>query len=341
MSDNSSENIQKPQVPYSLLLMGGASRLIGASLRDYALNPSIAAKSAAVAYRMFGGAGIPTEIDLSVEGADFGQKIIYPENSTPYPTYNDPLIKDVSDYRKLKRVNLKTAPRMQGFLEYLRILVEDEGFKESVSGFVLSPLAVLCIMRGTERVFRDCILYPKDVMVALDTITEVLVDYAEAQCDIGVGAVVFDILYASQTGLSKELWEKIEGPYVKELANCVRQKSRSAQVHNCGNHPYFDSLIRFTEPDLIDFADLPDDCPTRKDLKKNYGDQIILSGYVDTALLSHGTPDEVEKLCRMQIEDLAVGDKFILTPGCEFPPNASFENALAIVRAATGDGLRL
>jgi len=45
-------------------------------------------------------------------------------------------------------------------------------------------------------------------------------------------------------------------------------------------------------------------------------------------------PYEVMQECRMQIEDLAHGGGFVLAPGCEFPPNAPLENAMAIVKAA-------
>lgn len=323
-------------VPYAPLVMSAGSRLIGATLRDYHTDPGIAARACAAAHRLFGGL-IGTIIDLSVEAADFGQEIIYPLNSTPHPNYSNPLIKDVDDYRKISKIELKTSPRMQRFLEYLRILVEKEGLGVYVGGFVLSPLSVLGMMRGVEALFRDCVYYPRQVMLGLERITEVLVEYVKAQCDIVPTGVMIDILNASQTGLPEKMWEEIEGPFVKELANAVRSKGRSAQVHNCGSRPYFHSIIRFVEPDVISFADLPYDCASRKELKRRYGKDIVLMGYVDTAILFDGTPQEVIDHCKGIIEDLAEGGKFILAPGCEFPPNGNLENAMALAKAAKGE----
>ena len=322
------------RVPCYSMAFGACRRLVGVSYPDFALKPQSAADSLLAGFEFIGGEVIVPMLDLSLEAADFGQKMVYPANSTPHPDYSDPLIKDVDDYRKLKRIDLRTAPRMQAMLELLRILVKKLGLRGAVSGFVFGPLGVLNMMRGTEYLFRDCVLHTSEVMAALDTITEVLMDYVEAQCDTGVLALTIDTLFASWNGLSKELWEKIEGPFARELANAVHRRGCVVVVHNCGDGVYFDSQIRFMEPTIMSFAQLPDDCSNRKELARRYGQQVTLMGYISTALLTHGTPYEVMQECRMQIEDLAPGGGYILAPGCEFPPDAPLENALAIVKAA-------
>lgn len=315
--------------------MFGACRcLAGVSYPDFALKPEATVKSLLAGFELIGGEMVVPWVDLSIEAADFGQKIVYPENSTPHPDYTDPLIKDVGDYRKLKRIDLQGAQRMQAMLETSRILVKRVGLKGLVGGCCFGPLGVLNMMRGAEHLFRDCVLYPSEVMAALETITEVLIEYVEAQCDTGVSSVALDTLFASWSGLSKELWEKIEGPFARELANAIHRKGCVVVVHNCGDGPYFDSQIRFMEPSIISFAQMPDDCSNRKELKRRYGDQVVLMGHVSTPLLSYGTPYEVLQECRMQIEDLSHGGGYILAPGCEFPPNAPLENAMAIVKAA-------
>lgn len=320
--------------PCCPLVIGASRRLVGASFPDFALKPDIAADALMAGFEFLGGEIIIPMLDLSVEAADFGQKMIYPQDSTPHPDYTDPLIKDKSDYRKLKRIEIKDAGRMFSIVEMCRLLVKRVGLKGVVSGFSFGPLGVLNMMRGAQYLFRDCINYPREVMDALETITGVLIEFVEAQCETGVLAVTLDTLFASWNGLSKELWEKIEGPFAGELAHAIRKKGCYVAVHNCGDGVYFDSQIRFMEPSIISFAKLPDDCRNRKELKKRYGNQVVLMGYVDTPLLSYGTPYDVMQECRMMIDDLADRGGFILAPGCEYPPNQPMENALSIVRAA-------
>jgi len=321
-------------MPYGLVLCGAARRLAGVSYRDFSTKPEATAESYICAYEKFGGS-VLAWTDLSIEAADFGQKLIYPEESTAHPDYSDPLIKNVEDYRKLRRINFKDAKRMQGVLETIRIVLKSKRFEGgSIASLCLGPLAVLNMMRGAQHLLRDCVLYPKEVMACMETITEVLVEYVEALCDAGLMSIALDTLLASWSGLSRELWEKIEGPFVKELANAIRKKQSAVLIHNCGDGPYFDSQIKFMEPAAISFAQLPDDCSDRKELNRRYGDQIVLIGNISTPLLSYGTPKEVMAECREIIEDLAPGGNFVLAPGCEFPPDGPFENAVAIIKAA-------
>ncbi len=321
-------------VPCFPMISGAGRRLTGVSYPEFSLKPEVAAEALLAGFDLIGGEAVVPMLDLSIEAADWGQTMVYPEHSTPHPDYADPLIKDVDGYERLKRIDFKQANRMQAMLETCRILVREVGWKGLVSGFAFGPLGILNMIRGANQLFRDCVNYPEKVLKAIEVITEVAIEYVEAQCDTGVQAVALDTLFASWNGLGKELWEKIEGPFAGELANAIRRKGCVVVVHNCGDGVYFDSQIRFMEPDVITFAELPDDCRDRKELKQKYGDRVVLMGYVDTPLLSYGTPHDVMEECRRQIDDLADGGGFILAPGCEFPPNGPLENALAVVKAA-------
>jgi uroporphyrinogen decarboxylase len=55
---------------------------------------------------------------------------------------------------------------------------------------------------------------------------------------------------------------------------------------------------------------------------------------VSPSLLALGTPDEVYKFCRKQIEDM--GDAYILSGACSLPPNTKPENLDAMNAAVEG-----
>ncbi|MDT8272125.1 MAG: uroporphyrinogen decarboxylase family protein [Desulfomonilia bacterium] len=322
------------RVPCCPLVISGSRRLIGASFPDFALKPETTARALMAAFDLIGGEVVIPMLDLSVEASDFGQTMIYPENSTPHPDYDHPLITDHFGYRKLKRIKLTDARRMHSLVEVLRIVTRQVGMKGVVSGFCFGPLGVLCMMRGAEHLFRECILYPTEVMSALETITGVLAEFIEAQCETGVAAITLDTLFASRNGLSKPLWEQMEGPFVRELSSLIRSKGCIVGVHNCGHGSYFDSQIRFMEPQIMSFAELPDGCDTLGELKKRYGDQVVLMGNMNTSLLAHAGPYEVIQDAKRLIEALADGGGFVLAPGCEYPPNAPLENAFVLAQAA-------
>ncbi len=147
-------------------------------------------------------------------------------------------------------------------------------------------------------------------------------------------AVVIDTLFASWNGLSKELWEEIEGPFSREISQLIKKNGLVVGIHNCGHGIYFDSQIKFMEPDVISFAHLLDDCATPQEMKKRYGDQTTLVGYIPTPLLIDGTPKQIMEASREQIEVLAEGGGYILAPGCEYPPNIPLQSGFALVEAA-------
>ncbi len=321
-------------VPCTTLMGGACRQLIGASFDEFSQDVDGATRAGILALDLIGGDVALLGLDLSVEASDFGQSVIYPKNSTVHPDYENPFLSDHTDYRKVKRIDVKVAPRMQRVIEMARRSVEAKGTSKVFVPVVSSPASVLAMMRGAEQLFRDCVLYPKEVMAALEVVTGVLIDYIDALCDAGLITICPDMLFCARSGLGKELWEKIEGPFGREIADAIHRRGRFVVLHNCGDGPYFDSMIRFMEPEAITFARLPDDCGDRKTLKKRYGDQTTLIGNVETSLLYEGSPYEVMEECRRIIEDLGDGGGFVLAPGCEYPPNANLLNAVVLVETA-------
>ncbi len=322
------------RVPVTPLANAAARQILGISFPEYSQSAEKAADCFCAGIEFLGGDMVVLMVDLSVEAEGFGQKILYPLDSTARPDYDRPVVKSVDDYEKIRPVKVRDAKRMSQFVRLCEIMVARSGFSTMVAGFVFGPLGVLSMMRGAERLFKDCVLYPQKVMKALEAITETLCEFTQAQCDAGVGAVAIDTLFASRNGLSKELWEKIEGPFAREIAKVIKKNGRVTGIHNCGHGIYFDAQIRSMEPELISFAHLPDDCETEQDLVTRYGSAVTLVGYVPTPLLMTGTPQEVMDECRREIDVFGKNGGFVLAPGCEYPQNIPLVNALAMVKAA-------
>ncbi len=323
------------QVPVAPITNAAARRIIGVSFPDYSRSAEKAAEVFCASVDFLGAELIVLLLDLSVEAADFGQEMIYPENSTAHPNYLNPWIRDVDDYLKIKPIDFRSqAGRMNELVKLCDIMTRRVGWKAVVSGFVYGPLGVLSMMRGAGKFFKDCLNYPNHVRKACAAITETLVDFTRAQCEKGVQAVTIDTLYASLNALPKKTWEELEGPFVREIAACIRESGGFVGIHNCGHGLYFDAQIRSMEPAFISFAHLPDDCSSPKELKEKYGEVVTMVGHIPTPLLVNGTPAEVMEACARQIDILGRNGGYVLAPGCEYPPNISLDNAFAMIKAA-------
>ncbi len=323
------------RVPAAPLICGASRRVYGTTYAEWSQDGELAAKCMLQAQELVGFDGILGLVDLSVEAADFGQAMIYPLEDTAHPDYDNPFIAGPDDYAKICRIDVAKAPRMQEMIKYMDIVCNERAKDTAIMGFVYGPLGILNMMRGAENLFKDCYKHPEEVIAAEAVITEVLVDFIKALGKTGVHAIVLDTLFASQSIMSKKMWNKMEAPFAKILADEIRANNMMVMVHNCGNGIYFDVQIEAMEPICISFAELTDDCETMAEVKEKWGKKTCLAGYVSPATYCFlGTPEDVKMECKKQIEELGKDGGFILATGCEFPPNGSLLNAIAMMEAA-------
>lgn len=317
------------------LVCGAARRVYGVTYAEWAQDAELQAKSMLQAQDLIGMDGCLQLVDLSVEAADFGQEVIFPIEDTPHPNYDNPLIQSPDDYAKVERIDPTKATRMSEAIKYCDMLMNERGSTVAMMAFVYGPLGILSMMRGAEKLFFECVKYQENVIQGMEIITDVLEDYIKALTATGVHAVVLDTLFASSCIMSKKLWNATEAPYAKRMADAVREGGSMVIVHNCGNGVYFDVQMEAMSPVAISFAYTPDDCQDMDEAKQKWGDKTTLIGYVDPATYMFlGSPDEAKEECKRQIEELKKDGGFILSTGCEFPPNGSLINALSMMEAA-------
>ncbi len=327
---------QPDRVPVAPLVCGASHRVLGITYDRWSQDADLAVQSLLDAQELIGFDAWLTLVDLSVEACDFGQEVIFPRASTAYPNTDNPRIKTVEDYYRLEKVDPLKTKRMRHVIDIVAGLSRAKGQEIAINGFVYGPLGVLSQIRGHERLFKDLIRQPDAVLHAVELITGVLEIYAREQVRAGAHAVVLDPLYSSRSVLSKETWEKFEGPFSKRIADAVRDEGGLVVVHNCGGGVYFDAVIKWISPIAISHAYPAFDCTTWEEHADRWGREVVTIGYSDPANISFLLrPEEVIEDCRKQLETFKnVDHGFILSTGCEFPPNGNLLNARAMVEAA-------
>lgn len=248
------------RVPVYPLLNGISRKLVGANYEQWTKDAKTCSEAYIRVTEKFNLDIICTLTDLSVEAGDFGQKLVYTENEAAHPDYNDYILKSIDDLRKVEPINPRKTPRMSTHIELCDLLVKAKGKEVPVVAFVFGPLGVLSMLRGQENLFMDCIDDPDAVMMAETAICDTLIDYCDALIETGVNAIMFDTLFSSRSIMSKGMWKRIEGPFVKRIADHVHSKGCMVMIHNCGTGIYFDVQIEAMKPEAISFACVPDDC---------------------------------------------------------------------------------
>lgn len=323
------------RVPVYPILSGVTRKLVGATYEEWSTNADVCAKALIKARKDFDLDGIVSLIDLSVECEAWGQKIVYQENDAGHPDGSDLVIKDIEDYKKIKKVDIKNAKRMQMHIEVCRQLVADSKGEYPVTAFVFGPLGTLSMLRNQEDMYMDLYDDPDAIKEATREVTETLKDYVNALIDAGVNAIMFDTLFSSGSIMSKDMWTEMEAPFVKELADLCHERGVFVLIHNCGQKIYFDAQIEAMKPDGISFLYPPADCADFKECKEKYGDKTALIGCVPPPLVVTATDEQWIEECKNQIDVLGCdGLGYMLATGCEYPCGADFRKAEIMVQVA-------
>jgi uroporphyrinogen decarboxylase len=322
------------RVPVYPLLNGISRRIVDADYKTWATKSEVTAEAYIKVTEQFGLDVIVTLTDLSVEAADFGQKLVYPENEAAHPDFSDRRIKAVEEYSLVRRLNPTEAPRMSEHIKLCDILVKAKGHEVPIVAFVFGPLGILGMLRGEQELFIDILEEPEAIQAPLEAITETLIDYVDALMDTGVHAIMLDTLFASQSIMSKKMWMETEGPLVKRIAEHIHARGCMVMIHNCGNGIYFDVQIETMKPEAISFLHIPDDCTSLEDIKSKYGDKTTLIGNISPTWIINASTGEIEAECKKVIDAFKKDGGFILATGCEYPANASFDAANTMLRVA-------
>lgn len=330
---------QPDRVPVCPILCGVSRKLTGASYEAWSTDAETCAAGFLKAAEEFDVDCLVTLIDLSIECEAWGQPLIFPENEAAHPDYANAVIKDIADYRKIQPVDYRTGRRMMMHIDVCRRLAAEKKGELSIVAFVFGPLGTLSMLRGQQDMYMDLYDAPDEVKRATWSVAETLADYADALCDAGVDAIMWDTLFASGSIMSKSMWREMEAAPMAMLAQRVRDRGCVNMIHNCGQRIYFDAQIDAVHPAAISFLYPPDDCADFAECKRKYGDSVTLIGAVTPANAVVGTDEEWDRQCVEQIEAMAAGGGFILATGCEYPANADFARAQRMIDIAKRRGV--
>lgn len=322
------------RVPVYPILSGVTRLLTNVSYEKWSTDADACADALITAADKYELDCIVTLIDLSVECDAWGAKLVFPEEDAAHPDYNNPVIKTISEYDKIKKVDYRTSKRMMMHIDVCKKLVEKKGSQLPIVAFVFGPLGTLSMLRGQENMYMDIYDDPDAVKRAAKEVNETLKDYCDALMDTGVNAIMLDTLFASGSIMSKKMWMDMEGHLVKELADNIHDRGCFMMIHNCGQKIYFDVQIQTIRPHAISFLYPPDDCKDLEECKEKYGDKVALIGCVPPPMVVNATDEEWVSECKHQIDIFAKGGGFMLATGCEYPSNASFDKARLMVEVA-------
>ena len=159
---------------------------------------------------------------------------------------------------------------------------------------------------------------PKEI---LKFAVEMETEFAYAQ--IEAGAQFIGVGDAIASLVSAEDYAEFNFPYLSQLGDNIKRRRVYIKYHACGRTGHLWPLIKQLNIDILNLDSLIDFGQARK----FFGDRFVLKGNLNPVEeLMTATPDVIRAASKKSFEQAGRNGRFILSPGCEVPPQTPPEN---------------
>ncbi|RJR39550.1 MAG: hypothetical protein C4576_21640 [Desulfobacteraceae bacterium] len=210
---------------------------------------------------------------------------------------------------------------------------EDKGIPVLLGAAVDSVLMAFSLCRTLTQFTMDLYEVPDKVEAAMNASCDDLIRNTLETIAVTKGMVAFIVLERGSGAIYPlHLFERFEWPYLQRFVDAFISSGITPWLHldtDWGlNLPYFRQL-----PKGKCVADLDGTTDIFK-AKEILGGHMCISGDVQAALMTLGTPEDVRQYCETLIDRVGENGGFFLTTGCECPVDAKFENVKMMVDTA-------
>lgn len=268
-------------------------------------------------------------MDLSVEAEAFGASIHVTADEVP--TVVGALITEEEEADALQIPEVG-AGRTGLCVEAIRKAAREITDRPVLAG-VIGPYSLAGRLMDVSEIMILCYDEPDMVHTVMEKATAFLISYCNAFRDAGAAGVV---IAEPLTGLlSPGLAREFSHPYVQKLIAAVQTDDFCVIYHNCGDNVphmitdiYQLGALGYHFGDAINMLDILPQAP----------EDVLVMGNISPAnSFRGGTPESIAAETKQLIENCSAFSNFVISSGCDIPPQSPWENIDAFFQAANGE----
>ncbi len=315
------------RTPVIAQVFGHSALISGHTLLEYTTSGEIAAKCQVNALQRYGYDAVFALFDTCVEAEAVGCKIRYQENL--YPAVQSYALTPDTDLDELKVPDPHTAGRMPELLKTIAILRREVGDETVVVGCALGPMTLATQLIGIEEALYMAADTPDQFARVLDYTTEITITFAQAQLEAGAHLPVLVDLSASSDVIPPGYFREFILPRHKKIFEAFQSAGAAA------NWLYIPGsilpILPYYQECGVHVANV--DYPVDMSKAKEALPGVCLDGNIKPLVFVDGDPDEIRAEAEKLIALFSSQGGFILSSGCEIPPESKPENVAALVSA--------
>ena len=320
------------RVPVIAQVFGHAATLAGVDLKDYVQNGDLLARCQIQALKRYDYDAVFALMDVGVETEAVGSKLNYRANL--YPAIGSYALSSATDIASLSIPNPHEAGRMPELLKAVKSLRQAVGDDVLVVGCVSGPMTLATQLLGIEKTLYLAIDEPEQFYGLMKFATKVAIDFGIAQIEAGAHLpIVFDPS-SSPDVIPPQFYREFVLPHMKALFTAYKQAGTIANwLHTAG--PIAAILPLFPTVG-VDIANL-DYCVDPSDALERVPN-TCLDGNIKPLSFVQETPETITAESSELLDRFSHRGGFILSSGCEIPPESKPENIAAMVSAVRKKG---
>ncbi|HXK59150.1 MAG TPA: uroporphyrinogen decarboxylase family protein [Acidobacteriota bacterium] len=316
------------RVPVIAQVFGHAAAVARIPLNEYLQNGDKLAQGQLAALERYGYDAVFGFLDANVETEAVGSTLYY--TPSHYPVVEKHIFTAKTDPASFAVPDPLSAGRMPEVLRALRILKNEVGSRTLVVGCVLGPFSLVTQLLGMEQALYLVQDDPARLASFMDFATDTAICFGQAQIDSGAHLPLVFEPAASLSVVPPSFFEKYDFPRLRRIFDAFSCAGAVANwLHIAGPiipiMPSFPCMgvhiahFDYCVPPLEAIKQLPTTC---------------LDGNIKSLTFLHSSSAEIEAEAAALLDVFSERGGYILSSGCEIPPESPAENIAALVRAA-------
>jgi len=313
------------RVPVIAQVFAHAATVAGVGVDDYVRDGETIARCQIEALKRYGYDAVFSVMDVNVETEAAGSVLDYRSNQ--YPIVKRHVFSDSMALETLPDPN--SAGRMPEMLKALRILRRELGDEVLVVGCVLGPFTLATQLLGLEKALYLAMDEPGKLESVMDFATDVGIEFGKAQINSGAHLpVVFDPS-ASPAVVPSQFFREFELPRLGRLFEELSGAGAVAKwLHIAGP---VGSILPYYANAGVTIANF-DYCVTPPAAMTGLPG-ICVDGNIKSLSFVESKPAQIATQAANLLDAFRDRKGFILSSGCEIPPESPSENIAAMVNA--------
>lgn len=261
-------------------------------------------------------AGCTVIMDLTVEAEAFGASLHFADDEVP--SVIGRLVSNLEEVEALTIPPLDAA-RLPEYLKANRLAAER--IDKPVFAGCIGPYSLAGRLFDMTEIMMAIYTEPQTVNLLLEKCTEFIRNYCLALRECGVAGVIMAEPAAGL--LPDEECMQYSSVYIKRIVEAVQNDSFAVILHNCGNTGHCTQAMVATGAkayhfgNKIDMLDALRECPA---------DVLVMGNLDPVGIFKNATPQQMATVTRELLNRTADYSNFVISSGCDTPPQVPFEN---------------